>query len=188
MAELVRVDRRKGYHDVGRHPEGRRIPGLVIARFDAPLFFANGAAFGTFVRRLATDSPSPMRWVILAAGPITDVDTTAAEELAALDDHLSARGIRLVFAELKGPVKDGWPATASANGSPQAASFPRSGPLCLPTAPPPEPLGSTGPTATRASRVDGHLALPDRTDLGRTGSGPSALSIDGLAAQTDWGL
>lgn len=105
-AELVRVDRRKGYHDVERHPEGRRIPGLVIARFDAPLFFANTAVFGGFVRGLVGAAPGPVRWVIVAAEPITDIDTTAADELVAVDDYLAASGVRLVFAELKGPVKE----------------------------------------------------------------------------------
>jgi len=106
MAELVRLPRRKGYHDRGRHPEGRRIPGLVIVRFDAPLFFANAPLFADFVRRSVDDAPPPVRWVAVAAEPITDVDTTAADVLEGLDDELAARGIRLVFAELKGPVKD----------------------------------------------------------------------------------
>lgn len=106
MAELVRVERRKGYHDRGRHPEGRRVPGLVIVRFDAPLFFANAPLFADFVHRAVDEAPRPVRWVAVAAEPITDVDTTAADVLERLDDELAARGIRLVFAELKGPVKD----------------------------------------------------------------------------------
>ena len=106
MAELGRVDDRKGYHDLERHPEGRRIPGLVIARFDAPLFFANASVFAAFVRRLVDDAPGPVSRVVVAAEPVTDVDATAAEALVALDEELSRRGVRLVFAELKGPVKD----------------------------------------------------------------------------------
>jgi high affinity sulfate transporter 1 len=106
MTELVRVEQRKGYHDVQRHPDGRRIPGLVIARFDAPLFFANGATFDRFVRQLVEQAPQPVRWVVIAAEPITDVDVTAADELVELDEHLVRRGIHLVFAELKGPAKD----------------------------------------------------------------------------------
>lgn len=107
MAELGRVDGRKGYHDLARHPDGRRIPGLVIARFDAPLFFANSSVFAAFIRRLVDGAPEPVRWVVLAAEPVTDVDATAAEALVALDTELGQRGVRLVFAELKGPVKDG---------------------------------------------------------------------------------
>ncbi len=105
-AELTRVDGRKGYHDRERNPDGRRIPGLVIARFDAPLFFANGGIFGEFIRDLVRTAPEPVVWVILAAEPITGVDTTAHDELVELDEDLAAHGIRLVFAEMKGPVKD----------------------------------------------------------------------------------
>jgi MFS superfamily sulfate permease-like transporter len=106
MAELVRVELRKGYHDRARHPEGRRVPGLVIVRFDAPLFFANAELFAGFVARTVADAPTPVQWVAIAAEPITDVDTSAADVLERVDDDLAAQGIRLVFAELKGPVKD----------------------------------------------------------------------------------
>jgi high affinity sulfate transporter 1 len=106
MAQLGRVDHLKGYHDLERHPEGRRIPGLVIARFDAPLFFANASVFAGFIRRLVDDAPERVRWVVVAAEPVTDVDATAADALVALDEELRRRGVRLVFAELKGPVKD----------------------------------------------------------------------------------
>jgi MFS superfamily sulfate permease-like transporter len=78
----------------------------VIVRFDAPLFFANAPLFADFVQRAVDGAPPPVRWVAVAAEPITDVDTTAADVLERLDDELAARGIRLVFAELKGPVKD----------------------------------------------------------------------------------
>lgn len=105
-AELVRVDARKGYHDAARHPSGRHVPGLVILRFDAPLFFANGTEFARFVRQAIEHASTEVRWVAIAAEPITDVDTTAAEELVRLDDELQRRGIRLVFSEMKGPVKD----------------------------------------------------------------------------------
>ena len=104
--ELVRVDGVKGYHDVDRHPDGLRIPGLVIARFDAPLFFANGAIFDDYVRSLVDAAPQPVRWVVIAAEPITGVDTTAMDELIELDEHLEHHGIALRFAEMKGPVKD----------------------------------------------------------------------------------
>jgi high affinity sulfate transporter 1 len=104
-AQLVRVEGRKGYHDAARHPTGQRIPGLVLLRFDAPLFFANSDAFVDFVWQSVEEAPSA-RWVVLAAEPVTDIDTTAAEGLVDLDDELEERGIRLVFAELKGPVKD----------------------------------------------------------------------------------
>ncbi|WP_308198857.1 SulP family inorganic anion transporter [Agromyces sp. C10] len=105
-AELGRVSGLRGYHDLSRYPEGKRIPGVVIVRFDAPLFFANGGLFDDFVRSRVEAAGPGIRTVILAAEPITDVDTTAADELVELDEWLAARGIRLVIAEMKDPVVD----------------------------------------------------------------------------------
>lgn len=104
--ELGRVEGIRGYHDLTRHSEGKRIPGTVIVRFDAPLFFANGALFDDYIRSVVEQANTEVHTVILAAEPITDIDTTAADELIELDDWLTARGIRLVIAEMKGPVKD----------------------------------------------------------------------------------
>ncbi|MGW4478678.1 SulP family inorganic anion transporter [Rhodococcus triatomae] len=104
--ELVVVPGIDGYHDIKRNPTGRRIPGLVIIRFDAQLFFANGAIFDDYVRRVVTRPPDPVRWVIVAAEPMTGMDTTAMDELVELDQYLSGNGIELVFAEMKDPVKD----------------------------------------------------------------------------------
>jgi high affinity sulfate transporter 1 len=94
-----------GEHDRRLHPEAEQLPGLVIYRFDAPLFFANARTFRDQIRRLAARDPQP-EWIVIAAEPITDVDTTAADMLAQLDSELNARGISLVFAELKDPVRD----------------------------------------------------------------------------------
>ncbi|WP_258229174.1 SulP family inorganic anion transporter, partial [Arthrobacter sp. HMWF013] len=104
--ELASLDDVPGFHDITRHPEGQRVDGLVIARFDAPLFFANGEVFTEHIRTLVAEAPTPVRWVIVAAEPITDLDTTALDELVQLDDELAKQGISLVFAEMKGPVKD----------------------------------------------------------------------------------
>ena len=104
--ELGSVGDVPGYHDLGRHPEGHRVPGLVIARFDAPLFFANGAVFTEHIRTLVANAPEQVRWVIVASEAITGLDTTALDDLVALDDELAKRGISLVFAEMKGPIKD----------------------------------------------------------------------------------
>ena len=93
-----------GYHDVRSYPDARHLPGLVIFRFDAPLIFANAKAFRDEVLRLARTEPAP-RWLVVAAEPITDVDTTAADELFDLDRLLDERGQALVFAELKDPVR-----------------------------------------------------------------------------------
>jgi high affinity sulfate transporter 1 len=101
---LGRVDGLAGYHDVLSYPEASRLPGLVIYRFDAPLFFANAKTFRDMVMRLAAAEPAP-RWIVIAAEPVTDVDTTASDVLEDLDEELNARGISLVFAELKDPVR-----------------------------------------------------------------------------------
>ncbi|WJV50632.1 SulP family inorganic anion transporter [Streptomyces flavofungini] len=93
-----------GYHDVRSHPGAEPVPGLVIYRFDAPLIFANAKTFRDEVLRLARADPRP-EWIVLAAEPMTDVDTTAADVLEELDETLNARGVHLVFAELKDPVR-----------------------------------------------------------------------------------
>jgi MFS superfamily sulfate permease-like transporter len=105
-AVLGRVDDLKGYHDVTRYPEARRIPGLVLFRWDAPLFFANAEVFADRLRLAIASSPTPVRWVVVAAEPVTDLDTTAADVLRGLDEELAAEGIDLRFAEMKDPVKD----------------------------------------------------------------------------------
>jgi high affinity sulfate transporter 1 len=102
--ELGRVDGLPGYHDVHTYPQAQHLPGLVIYRFDGPLFFANATTFRDEVRRLARADP-PAKWIIIAAEPITDVDTTASDMLEELDEALNADGISLVFAELKDPVR-----------------------------------------------------------------------------------
>jgi high affinity sulfate transporter 1 len=101
---LGRVDGLAGYHDVRSYPDARHLPGLVILRFDAPLIFANANTFRDEVRRLANAEPRP-RWIVIAAEPVTDVDTTASDMLEDLDEALNAAGTSLVFAELKDPVR-----------------------------------------------------------------------------------
>ena len=91
-----------GFHDLEMHPDGETTPGLVIFRFDAPLIFANARTFREQVHELAEEPD--LRWILIAAEPITDVDTTAADMLVELDEWLNARGISLVFAEMKDPV------------------------------------------------------------------------------------
>lgn len=105
-AELVRVDGLKGYHDRARHPEGQVVPGLLLYRFDAPLFFANAHFFTEDVQRRVAAQEVPVKCLILTAEPITDIDTTAADALEALVDDLTTRGVEVRFAELKGNVRD----------------------------------------------------------------------------------
>ena len=95
-----------GYHDMERYPEAKRISGLVLFRWDAPLFFANAELFSQRVLDAVAASPTPVRRVVVAAEPITSVDVTSADALTELDQTLKARNIELCFAELKDPVKD----------------------------------------------------------------------------------
>jgi ketosteroid isomerase-like protein/anti-anti-sigma regulatory factor len=105
-AVLGSVDDVKGYHDITRYPGARLIPGLVLFRWDAPLFFANAELFRDRVLAAAASSPTPVRSIIVAAEPVTSIDVTAADILRELDETLDAAGIDLCFAEMKDPVKD----------------------------------------------------------------------------------
>jgi high affinity sulfate transporter 1 len=105
-AVLGRAEGVKGYHDITRYPDARRVPGLVLFRWDAPLFFANAELFHARVLDAVAHSPTAVRWFVVAAEPVTSIDVTAADMLAELDKELHDRGIELHFAELKDPVKD----------------------------------------------------------------------------------
>ena len=104
--ELVRVEGLKGYHDKERHPEGWQIPGLLIVRFDAPLFFANAPRFGRRLQGFVHDAGRPIDRVVVAGYAMTDIDTTGAEILTDVLEDLDAMGLTFGFAELKGTVKD----------------------------------------------------------------------------------
>ena len=106
FAVLGRVDGVRGYHDISRYPQARRIPGLVLFRWDAPLFFANAELFHNRVVEAVANSSTPARWVVVTAEPVTSVDVTAADVLAELNDALATAGVQLRFAEMKDPVKD----------------------------------------------------------------------------------
>ncbi|MGE9765283.1 MULTISPECIES: SulP family inorganic anion transporter [Pseudomonadaceae] len=105
-AVLGRVDGVRGYHDVTRYPNSRRIPGLVLLRWDAPLFFANAEQFQNQVLAALDESPTPVQRLVIAASPVTSIDVTSADMLAELDKVLEQRGVELQFAEMKDPVKD----------------------------------------------------------------------------------
>jgi MFS superfamily sulfate permease-like transporter len=104
QAVLGEVSGLPGYHDVASYPDARRIPGLVLYRFGAPLFFANARSFQEELRGLAAADPAP-RWIVVTAEPITDIDTSAADVLEQVSEELVANGVTLVFAEVKDPVR-----------------------------------------------------------------------------------
>jgi len=104
---LGRVSGMKGYHDLKRYPDARLVPGLVLFRWDAPLFFANAELFRQRVREAVAQSPTPVKRLIIAAEPVTSIDVTSADVLAELHHELTAeQGIEVRFAEMKDPVKD----------------------------------------------------------------------------------
>ncbi|WP_419710143.1 SulP family inorganic anion transporter [Pseudomonas sp. NFX224] len=105
-AVLGRAAGVQGYHDIQRYPDARLIPGLVLFRWDASLFFANAELFHDRVLDAVAASPTPVRWLVVAAEPITSVDVTSADMLAELNETLQAAGIGLCLAEMKDPVKD----------------------------------------------------------------------------------
>ena len=123
-AVLGRADGVKGYHDITRYPDARLIPGLVLFRWDAPLFFANAELFHDRVLDAVAASPTPVRWLVVAAEPVTSVDVTAADMLAELDDTLHAAGIELCFAEMKDPGQGQAQAIRAVRAAWRGAFFP----------------------------------------------------------------
>lgn len=103
---LARVDSIKGYHDTTRHPEGRHVPSLVLFRWDAQLFFANGEIFRAQAKRAIATAPTPTHRLVVVADAIIHIDITAADALLSLYQELNQQGIELWFAGLKGQVKD----------------------------------------------------------------------------------
>ena len=80
-------------------------PGLIVYRFGAPLFYANANRFSEEVRMLATSAPSPLQWLIVDAGAITNVDFSAARVVREVQKDLSAQGTGLVFAHVQSDLK-----------------------------------------------------------------------------------
>lgn len=105
-AVLGRVEGIRGYHDTKRYPEARLVPGLVLFRWDAPLFFANAELFHQRVLEAVAQSPTAVRRIVVTAEPVTSIDVTSADMLAELEQTLRESGIELRFAEMKDPVKD----------------------------------------------------------------------------------
>jgi MFS superfamily sulfate permease-like transporter len=94
----------EGWHNVEDFPEARVLPGIIVFRWEAPLFFANANMFRQEIRRLVrTEGPA---WVVLQCEAVTDIDVTAAEMLKELDDELNAAGIHMAFAEMRQRIQD----------------------------------------------------------------------------------
>jgi high affinity sulfate transporter 1 len=105
-AVLGRPDGVEGYHDITRYPAARRLPGLVLFRWDSPLFFANAEFFTSRVLEQVDKAPELVRWLVVAAEPVTSIDITSADAVAELGKTLRSQGVKLCFSEMKDPVKD----------------------------------------------------------------------------------
>lgn len=104
--ELGKVEGVPGYHDLERHPEAKIVEGLLMIRFDAPLFFANAPSFGRRLQEMMVAADRPIQRVVVVGNAITDIDTTGAEILSDVLTDLDSKGVEFAFAGLKGPVKD----------------------------------------------------------------------------------
>jgi high affinity sulfate transporter 1 len=104
-AVLGKPDEIPGYHDLQHYPNAQQLPGLLIIRWDAPLFFANANLFRNKIRELLAQTDPDPAWIVIAAEPISHVDTTAGDMLVDLDLELNAAGTHLIFAELKDHVR-----------------------------------------------------------------------------------
>ena len=103
---LGRVPGLAGMHDVDDYPDAEQVPGLVVYRYDAPLFFANAE---NFIRRAlrAVDQASPKaRWLLINAEANVEIDLTAVDVLRTLDDELKARGVELALARVKQDMRE----------------------------------------------------------------------------------
>jgi high affinity sulfate transporter 1 len=104
--ELGKVRGTPGFHDIARHPDAEVVPGLLMIRFDAPLFFANAPEFGRRLQERLRNANREIDTVLVVGNAITDIDTTGAEILGHILEDLEAKKIHFAFAGLKGPVKD----------------------------------------------------------------------------------
>jgi high affinity sulfate transporter 1 len=101
---LGQVEGLAGWHSVEEYPEARELPGIVVYRWEAPLFFANCSAFRSQVRRLSADRhPS---WVVVQCEAVTDIDVSAAQMLEQLDRELNGSGTHMAFVEMRSRLQD----------------------------------------------------------------------------------
>ena len=106
FAVLGRLPESQTYLNVARHPHAETMPGIILVRVDAQFYFGNVSFLKETVRTLVRDSETPVRYFVLEAAGVNDLDSAAAATLAELDEELAAQGVRLVLTRIKGPVRD----------------------------------------------------------------------------------
>jgi high affinity sulfate transporter 1 len=90
-----------GMHDVDDYPEARQMPGLVVYRYDSPLFFANAEDFRTRALAAVDTASAPVEWFLLNAEANVEVDLTALDAVEELRAELSRRGVVFAMARVK---------------------------------------------------------------------------------------
>jgi sulfate permease, SulP family len=95
-----------GMHDIDDYPQATTIPGLVVYRYDSPLFFANAENFRRRALAAVTDQDSPVRWFVLNVEANVEVDITALDAMEALREELTGRGIVFALARVKQDLLD----------------------------------------------------------------------------------
>jgi SulP family sulfate permease len=93
------------FRDITYHEDAEIVPGLIVYRFDAPLFFANAEVFRNEIRQLVHDARHPVVQVIVSAEGITDMDVTGGEMVGRLLDDLDDTGVRFTMARLRTKVQ-----------------------------------------------------------------------------------
>jgi high affinity sulfate transporter 1 len=101
---LGRVASLDSWHGIDAYPDAAQVPGVVVFRWEAPLFFANAGMFRQEVRRLVNSSNA--NWIVVQCEAITGIDVTAADMLERLDTELNQRGVHLVFVEMRNRLRD----------------------------------------------------------------------------------
>lgn len=95
-----------GMHDIADYPDARPVPGLLVYRYDSPLFFANAEDFRSRARAAVAESPEPVRWFVLNTEAIVEVDITAVDALEALRRELTERGVVVGLVRLKMDLRE----------------------------------------------------------------------------------
>ena len=95
-----------GMHDVDDYAEGRQVPGLVVYRYDSPLFFANAEDFKARALAAVDQAPNTVEWFLLNAEANIEVDLTAVDALDELRRILAERGIVFAMARVKTELRE----------------------------------------------------------------------------------
>ena len=106
VAILGHVPGTRQYRDIKRFPEARRIPDTLILRIDASFGFANAEFLKDFILTTVRESSQPIKYVIIDASSVNDLDLTALQALESIAQFLKEKGIELYITGAKGPVRD----------------------------------------------------------------------------------